>query len=169
MDTENLLRSKLEEWGVTPENTLWSNFHSHDDGYVTMYALEAREKSFRVYRAFPTDGVAQVSVDVDATAKALFAADRTQLPYDAGERGNFEKWRKPILDELGGDVVLIWADNDDPFFSFVGRTVRVGGDERVVCGQCTETPNGIKVEVDFDRPVSEVLQPPPNASAPKVV
>lgn len=168
MDTETLLRSKLEEWGVDTsdaEKTLWSNIQSYPDGFMNLYALEVadapRDRNFRVYRVFPGGNQAHLSVDVEITGKAFATTNRETLPFDNGERGDFSEWREAIKAEVGGDFVFVWADEGEPYLSFVGRTVRVGGEERVVCGQCERTDNGIKVEVDFDKSLSAVLNPTP--------
>ena len=172
MDQETKLRAALEDWGVDLSDTgktLWTNIHDND-GYQSMFAFEdtgdrerpelSRHPTIRVYRAFPLgDGVA-VSVDVEISAVTFATSDRSELPYDSGERGDFEEWREAIKAELGGDFVFVWANEDEPLFSFVGRTVKVGGAERVVCGQCERTAQGIKVEVDFDRPMDEALVRP---------
>ncbi|MCV9963926.1 hypothetical protein OIU34_18780 [Pararhizobium sp. BT-229] len=174
MDTETLLRAKLEEWGVDtsdPEKTLWSSIQAYPDGFMNLYALEVedapRDRNFRVYRLFPGGNQAHLSVDLEIPGKTFATADRDRLPFDNGERGDFSEFRDAIKAELGGDFVFVWADEGEPYLSFVGRTVRVGGEERVVCGQCERTDNGIKVEVDFDRPLSAVLNPAPRRAQAK--
>jgi hypothetical protein len=166
MDTEALLRTKLEDWGVDTsdaERTLWSSIQSYADGFMNLYALEVcdapRDRTFKVYRVFPGGEQAHLSVDVEITGKAFATSDRDTLAFDNGERGDFSEWREAIKAELGGDFVFVWADEGEPYLSFVGRTVRVGSEERLVCGQCERTDSGIKVEVDFDRPLAAVLNP----------
>jgi hypothetical protein len=165
MDTETLLRSKLEDWGVDvadTERTLWSNIHAFDDGFMSLCALDvdnSHERLFRIYRVFPVGNQAHLSVDVEISATRFGAADRNTLPFDNGERGDFTEWREAIRDELAGDFVFVWADEGEPYLSFVGRTVRVGGEERVVCGQCERKDGVISVQVDFDRSMAEVLSP----------
>lgn len=172
MDTETLLRAKLEEWTDVsdPERALWSSITAYPDGFMSLYALEvedSRDRTLRVFRVFPGGNQAHLSVDVEISAKAFSTADRGTLPFDNGERGDFSEWRDAIKTELGGDFVFVWADEGEPYLSFVGRTVLVGGDERVVCGQCERTENGIKVEVDFDRPMAEIVNPAPKSAQGK--
>lgn len=173
MDIESAMRDKLtEDWDVDfsdSATTPWSNVHSHD-GCMSMFAMQLSEghrgPDIRVYRAFPMgDGVA-VSVDLDINAKAFSAKDRSTFVYDNGERGDFSEWRDAIKDETGGDVVLVWANDDDPLLSFVARTVNVGGEERVICGQCEKTPAGINVQIDLDQPTAEFIAPPVKSTAP---
>jgi hypothetical protein len=169
MDTETLLRAKLGEWTDVsdPELALWSSVTTFTDGGMNLYALEVEDtpaRTFKVFRVFSIGDTAHLSVDVEISAKTFSTADRSKLPYDNGDRADFSEWRDSIKAELGGDFVFIWADEAEPYLSFVGRTVLVGGDERVVCGQCERTENGINVEVDFDRPMSEIVNPAPKAA-----
>lgn len=172
MDTETLLRAKLEEWTDVsdPERALWSSITAYPDGFMNLYALEvddSRDRTFRVFRVFPGGNQAHLSVDVELSAKALAASKRTELKFDNGERGDFTEWRDAIKNELGGDFAFVWADEGEPYLSFVGKTIRLDTGERLVCGQCERTENGIKVEVDFDRPMAEIVNPAPKAAQGK--
>ncbi|MDW9478646.1 hypothetical protein GOB57_08005 [Sinorhizobium meliloti] len=168
MDTETLLRTKLEEWIVDvsdPDTTLWSSIQAYPDGFMNLYALEKTDQdTFRVYRVFPGGNQAHLSVDVELSVKAFATSKRTELKFDNGERGDFSEWRDAIKNELGGDFAFVWADEGEPYLSFVGRTIRLDTGERIVCGQCERTENGIKVEVDFDRPMEEIVNPAPKAA-----
>lgn len=165
MSIEDLIRSKLStDWDVDfsdPETTPWVNVHRHEDGYASVQVLEVtpgdRDVAVRVYRAFPMGGDVAVSVDVEISGRAFAAADRTSFDYDNGERGDFSEWKEAIAQEAGGDVVLVWCGDEEPFFSFVGRTVRVGGNERVICGECVRTPNGIEARVNFDKSMERLI------------
>jgi hypothetical protein len=163
MDTETLLKAKLEEWDVDlsdADQTIWSSIQSYEDGYMTLHALAVDEdRNFRVYRVFPIGDKAELSVDLELSAKTIAASKRDELKFDNGERGDFSDWRKAIKDELGGDFAFVWADEGAPFLSFVGRTIRLDTGERLVCGQCELTENGIKVTVDFDRELTQVITP----------
>jgi hypothetical protein len=164
MDTETLLKAKLEEWDVDlsdADRTIWSSIQSYEDGYMTLHALAVEKRTFRVYRVFPIGDKAELSVDVELSAKALATSKREELVFDNGERGDFSEWRKAIKDELGGDFAFVWADEGEPLLSFVGRTIRLDTGERLVCGQCERTENGIKVTVDFDRDLAQVVNPGP--------
>lgn len=103
------------------------------------------------------DGVA-VSLDVDITGREFSSEDRADFDYDNGQAGDVDEWRTAISRQVGGDVVIVWANDESPLFSFVARTVRVGGEERVICGQCTPTPDGIETRVDLDRPMAPIVQ-----------
>jgi hypothetical protein len=168
MDTEALLKAKLEEWDVDlsdADQTIWSSIQSYEDGYMALHALAVDEdRNFRVYRVFPVGNKAELSVDIDMSAKAITTSKRDELKFDNGERGDFSEWRKAIKDELGGDFAFVWADEGEPFLSFVGRTIRLDTGERLVCGQCERTENGIKVTVDFDRELTWVITPAPKPS-----
>ncbi|MBY3433023.1 hypothetical protein HFN89_02365 [Rhizobium laguerreae] len=165
MDTETLLRTKLEEWNVDLSNadrTLWSSVQAYNDGYMNMYALDVDEdRTFRIYRVFPGGDQAHLSVDLEISSKALATAKRGDLKFDNGERGDFTEWRNAIKDELGGDFAFVWANEGEPYLSFVGRTVRLDTGERLVCGQCERIDKGIKVTVDFDRELGQVISPSP--------
>nr|WP_250808143.1 hypothetical protein [Neorhizobium tomejilense] len=171
MDMETALKNKLEsDWDADFSeggSTVWSNVHKHEDGYFSMGALDIvegdRDTEIRVYRAFPVGGSIQVSVDVDISGRDFSSSDRSSFDYDNGERGDFQEWRDAVSREVGGDVVLVWANDEAPFFSFVARTVRVGGDERVVCGQCRMTPEGIVTRLDLDKSMEPMVSKPARA------
>jgi hypothetical protein len=166
MNIEDAFKAKLaKEWDADFSDggtTVWHNVHKHDDGYASMGALDIvegdRDTEIRVYRVFQLgDGVA-VSLDVDITGREFSSDDRSDFKYDNGEAGDVDEWRAAISREVGGDVVLVWANDESPLFSFVARTIRVGGEERVICGQCSLTPVGIETRVDMDRPMSPMVQ-----------
>ena len=174
MDIENALRDKLaQEWDVDFSDgggTPWSNIHDFGDGYMSMSAVQLTEGDFgtdiRVYRAFPTGGTVQVSVDLEMSAKKFADPNRESFAYDNGERGDFAEWRNAISSEVGGDVVIVWGNDEAPFFSFVARTVKIGTAERVICGQCENTPSGVTVQVDLDRPLQEFVSTAPKPAQP---
>jgi hypothetical protein len=166
MTTIAVLKAELtQNWDVDFDDeakTIWTNAHQHVDGYASVHALtvedHAFDGAFRVYRSFPLGGGVGTSVDLDVSAEQLASNDRTTFVFDSGERGDVSDWKTAIRDEVCGDIVLAWFNDDAPYFSFVGRTVKVGSAERVVCGQCERTDAGIAVRIEFDRPLVDVMR-----------
>lgn len=157
------------DWNVDfndRENTLWEHVAGFsDDGYGQIHVLSVDRNAkfgdtFRVYRAFSSvGGRTNVSVDLEMSSSELADTVFDNFAFDNGERGDVEFWRDALARDLGGDVRFLWHHADSADFDFVARTVRVGGDERVVSGSCRISGPQVSVSVDMDVPLDMLAQP----------
>jgi hypothetical protein len=171
MSDIDAMRAKLTtDWDVDfddPARVVWTNVQTFDDGYEQLHAavvspdeFDDRGVNIRVYRVFTVNGEPMVSCDLDMGGDA-FAARTPDFERDMDD---LDGWREAIRAEIGGDLVFAWVDENEPLFSFVARTVRVGGDERVVMGMCTRSSDGtVSTTIDVDRPLSDFSAPMPES------
>jgi hypothetical protein len=175
--TERLREKLKDEWGVDfadPASVLWQNVQSFDGGaYEVLNVLALQGDTVRMYRAFPIAGrppKSYVSVDLISSAEDFAAGesgaflsrdDSDETIHDPAADDPIGLFKSAVRDEVDGHCVFGWTHHSHPLFSFLARTVQVGGDARVIAGSAEVSADGRrKVTVEFDRPASALFDAP---------
>lgn len=167
MTYESKLRDKLEQWGLElddPVKTLWSNVQRHEDGCMTLVALERvadepGNPSFRIYRASAIDGIVTISVAAEITGEGFSHVDGYQFRNGRGSHPWDDAIKRGLLElDRDAEVVVVWAYVDGDDMSFVGRASRNGA-TILVCGHGKASNKGVPVVIDVRVPLPYVLDP----------
>lgn len=167
MTYEPQLHNRLEQWGLElgdPVKTIWSNVQLHEDGCMTMVALERvadepGDPSFRIYRASAIEGIITINVAAEITGEGFSHVDEYQFRNGRGTHPWADAIKRSLLgsDDVA-DVVVVWAYVDGDDMSFVGR-VDKNGAKNLVCGYGKGFDKGVSVVIDVHVPLPFVLDP----------
>jgi hypothetical protein len=167
MSFEPWLHDRLERWGLElgdPVKTIWFIVQSHEDGCMTMVALERvadepGDPSFRIYRASAIGGISTINVAAEITGEGLVHVDDYQFRKGRGSH----PWAEAIKQSLSAtadaaDVTVVWANVDGDDMAFVAR-VNGNGAANLICGHGKGSNEGVRVVIDVNVPLAFVLDP----------